>query len=170
MGETKTELIERLFVQQRSSLLAFFRKRVRATDSAELAQEVYLRMLRISDTDVIRNPEAYLYTVASNLAREHHVLEKRYVTRSDMDELPADGLIADLPSAGSEIDTELRTTRLREVLAQLSPKCQAVVALQYWHGLSYAEIAAQTGISPRMVKKYLQQALIHCRRRMGRLR
>jgi transmembrane sensor len=128
MGETKTALIERLFVQQRSSLLAFFRRRVRATDSAELAQEVYLRMLRISDTDVIRNPEAYLYTVASNLAREHHVLEKRYTTRGDMDELPADGLITDLPSAASEIDTDLRVTRLREVLAQLSPKCQAVVA------------------------------------------
>jgi RNA polymerase sigma factor (sigma-70 family) len=170
MGETKTALIERLFVQQRSSLLAFFRRRARASDAAELAQEVYLRMLRISDTDVIRNPEAYLYTVASNLAREHHVLEKRYTTRSDIDDLAADSLIAELPSAGNAIDTELRVARLREVLAQLSPKCQAVVALQYWHGLSYAEIAAQTGISTRMVKKYLQQALKHCRRRMGRLR
>jgi len=169
MGETTKALVERLFVQQGSALRAFFRRRVQGTDAAELAQEVYLRMLRVSDSEAIRNPEAYLYTVASNLAREQRVLERRYRSGGDMDDQTADGLLAELPAVGGEIDTERRVKRLREVLRQLSPKCQAVVALQYWHGLSYAEIGAQLGISTHMVKKYLSQALTHCRRRMARL-
>ena len=64
MGETKKALVERLFAQHSSALRAYFYPRVRhQPDAAELAQEVYLRMLRVNDTDAIRNPEAYLYTV-----------------------------------------------------------------------------------------------------------
>jgi len=36
-------------------------------DAADLAHEVYLRILRVSDPDMIRNPEAYLVAVAGNL-------------------------------------------------------------------------------------------------------
>jgi RNA polymerase sigma-70 factor (ECF subfamily) len=55
------------------------------------------------------------------------------------------------------------------VLDQLSPKCRAAVVLQYWHGLTYEEIGQQLGISANMVKKYLSQAIVHCRRRMAKL-
>jgi RNA polymerase sigma factor (sigma-70 family) len=64
-------------------------------------------------------------------------------------------------------DTEARVTRLREVLAELSPKCRAAVLMKYQHGLSYEEIAHQLKISTRMVQKYLGLALAHCRRRMA---
>ena len=58
MTEGKKALIERLFSQQGTALQAFFRRRIRAApDAPDLAQEVYVRMLRVSDTDAIRNPE-----------------------------------------------------------------------------------------------------------------
>jgi RNA polymerase sigma-70 factor (ECF subfamily) len=168
MSETKKALLERLFAQHGAALLAFFYQRVRRRpDAAELAQEVYLRMLRISDIEAIRNPEAYLYTVASNLAKEHRVLEQRNANTLDIDD--AAELLADLTPASAEIDTERRIRRLREVLRQLSTKAQAAVALHYWHGMSYQEVALQLGVSTHMVKKYLSQALAHCRRRMARL-
>ncbi|MEA3198388.1 MAG: hypothetical protein QOF32_2440, partial [Gammaproteobacteria bacterium] len=63
-----------------------------------------------------------------------------------------------------------RVVRLREVLAQLSPKCRATVHLKYQHGLSYQEIAERLSVSPHMVQKYLGLALAHCRRRMARMR
>jgi len=72
MGETKKTLVERLFAQHRGHLQTFFFRRVHShPDAAELAQEVYVRMLRVPDMEAIRNPEAYLYTVASNLGKEH---------------------------------------------------------------------------------------------------
>jgi RNA polymerase sigma factor (sigma-70 family) len=170
MAESKKTLVERLFAQHGGALQAFLHRRVRRhPDAAELAQEVYLRMLRIADLETIRNPEAYLYTVASNLAKEHARRTRKDSAALDVDDPLVQEQLAELPAMAGELDTEQRVARLREVLQQLPPKCHAAVILQYWHGLSYEEIAQRLGVSTHMVKKYLSQALVHCRRRMARL-
>jgi RNA polymerase sigma-70 factor (ECF subfamily) len=112
--------------------------------------------------------EAYLYTVASNLVREQGSASSKQ-GGVDIDDPLVQLQLAELPAFGTEIDNERSVARLREVLRQLPPKCHAAVVLQYWHGLSYEEIAQRLGISTHMVKKYLSQALVHCRRRMARL-
>jgi len=170
MSEKRKSIVERLFTEHGSALQAFLYRRVhRHPDAAELAQEVYLRMLRVPDMTTVRNPEAYLYAVASNLAKEHARRVPHDSRVIDIDDPLVQEQLAELPAFGGQLDREQRIKRLREVLGQLSPKCQAVVALQYWHGLSYEEIAQQLGVSTNMVKKYLSQALTHCRRRMARL-
>jgi RNA polymerase sigma factor (sigma-70 family) len=170
MAETKKTLVGRLFAEHGGSLQAFLYRRVRRhPDAAELAQEVYVRMLRIPDMGAIRNPEAYLYTVASNLAKEHARHEHKDAGVLDVDDPLVQEQLAELPALAGQLDTEQRIKMLREVLYQLPPKCHAAVVLQYWHGLSYDEIAQRLGVSTNMVKKYLSQALVHCRRRMARL-
>jgi RNA polymerase sigma factor (sigma-70 family) len=170
MAEAKKTLVERLFAQHRGALQAFFYRRIRTKhDAADLVQEVYLRILRVKDADAIRNPEGYLYTVASNLVYEHSILNRRQGTSVDP-ELPAAETEAATPAGFEELfDLETRVVRLREVLAQLPPKCRATVHLKYQHGLSYQEIAERLGVSPHMVQKYLGMALTHCRRRMARM-
>ena len=163
-------LVEKLFAEHYPALLAFFHRRVRAKSEApDLAQEVYLRMLRVSDAEAIRNPEGYLFTVASNLAKEHAVLERRRSGALDLDEASAEPSLQTLPAYEAELDGRVRASRLSTVLTQLSPKCRAAVVLQYTQDLSYQEIADRLNVSPHMVKKYLAQALMHCRRRMARL-
>ena len=170
MADHKKTLVERLFTEQHASVQAFLNRRVRRhPDAAELAQEVYLRMLRVPDIGAVQNPEAYLYTVASNLAKEHSRQQRKDDAALDVDAPVVQEQLAELPGFARQMDAEQRSKRLREVLRQLSPKCQAAVALQYWHGLSYEEIALRLGISTHMVKKYLSQALAHCRRRMQTL-
>ena len=170
MVDSKKALVERLFAEHGGSLKAFFTRRVRRqTEAADLAQEVYLRLLRAPDVDSIRNPEAYLYTVASNLAKEHGLRERHLNAALDVEDPAVQEQLADLPGIGAFLDTEARVKRLRQVLQELPPKCQAAVSLQYWQGLSYAEIGQQLDISPHMVKKYLSRARAHCRRRMARL-
>jgi RNA polymerase sigma factor (sigma-70 family) len=170
MAEPKQAFVEKLFARHRDALQAFFYRHIRTKpDAADLTQEVYLRMLRVSDMTTVRNPEAYLYAVASNLAKEHAHREPRDSRVLDIDDPQVQEQLAELPTFGGQIDRERRIKRLREVLDQLSPKCRAAVALQYWHGLSYEEIAERLGVSTNMVKKYLSQALVHCRRRMARL-
>jgi RNA polymerase sigma factor (sigma-70 family) len=171
MPEPKQRLMERLFEAHRTALQAFFVRRVRTRhDAVDLVQEVYLRMLRVKDTDALRNPEGYLFTVAANLVHEQSLLESRRPTPAKADEA---FLRADLDGArGIEesLDAQLRCARLREVLAQLPPKCRATVHMKYQHGLSYEEIAQHLGVSTHMVQKYLGTALAHCRRRMARLK
>jgi RNA polymerase sigma-70 factor (ECF subfamily) len=124
-------------------------------------------MLRIPDERVLQHPERYLFVVARNLVHEYRANGRRSMV--DIDDPQVEQQVAELPSFGSEVDNEQRVRRLGEVLQQLSPKCQAVVALRFWQGQSYDEIAQRLDISSNMVKKYLSQALVHCRRRMQRL-
>jgi len=170
MGEIRKSLVERLFSEHGGALQAFLYRRVRKhPDAAELAQEVYVRMLRVTDVASVRNPEAYLFAVASNLAKEHAQRETQARSAVDIEDPRVQEQLAELPSFGGQLDRDQRVKRLREVLDQLSPKCRAAVVLQYWHGLSYEEIGERLGVSANMVKKYLSQALAHCRRRMARL-
>jgi RNA polymerase sigma-70 factor (ECF subfamily) len=174
MNTPKRILVEQLFSEHGAALRAFFRRKIRiGHDAPDLAQEVYLRMLRLTDTDAIRNPELYLYTVANNLVKEHAAIERRGHTHHDIDgidDITVERELAALPDIEGDIDSQLRAHRLHEVLAQLSPNCRAAVLLQYRDGLSYEDIAKRLGVSTHMVKKYLTQALGHCRRRMERLR
>ena len=168
-AEPKPSLVERLFAEHGGALLAFFRRRIRTkSDAPDLAQEVYLRMLRVSDQDAIRSPVLYLYTVANNLVKEHAVLERRRASGIDIDEVATHEQLEMLPTFDGDLDAAQRAARLQVVLKQLRPKCQAAVLLRFTHGLSYREVAIRLGVSPQMARKYVVQALTHCRRRMAR--
>src|SRR5262245_59940995 len=40
-------------------------------DVPDVAQEVFLRLLRVEKHEAIRNPEAYLFTVATHVVQQH---------------------------------------------------------------------------------------------------
>jgi|SRR5579862_1184278 RNA polymerase sigma factor (sigma-70 family) len=168
--DPKPSLVERLFAEHRTALQGFFRRRIRSkADASDLAQEVYVRMLRIGDQEAIRNPVPYLYTVANNLVKEHAVLERRQASSIDIDGAPVQEELETLPRFDDELDAAERARWLRVILNQLRPKCRAAVVLRFTHELTYREIALHLGISPQMAKKYVAQALGHCHRRMARL-
>ena len=170
VADSKPSLVERLFAEHRGALQTFFQRRIRSkADAPDLAQEVYVRMLRISDQEAIRNPVHYLYTVANNLVKEHAVLDRRQAIGIDIDEAPAHEQLETLPAFDGDLDARQRVARLGVVLQQLRPKCRAAVVLRFTHELTYREIAIHLGVSPQMAKKYVTQALGHCRRRMARL-
>lgn len=167
MVESKRGFVERLFAEHHRALQAFFYRRIKSKSyTPDLVQEVYLRLLRVSDIDAIRNPEAYLYTVASNLVKEHAVLERRQASGIDVDDSGIQELLGEPSTFDRQLDVDRRVSRLRSVLGQLSPKCRATVVLRYRHEMSYEEIGERLGVSSSMVKKYLAQALAHCRCRM----
>jgi len=171
MADGRKALVEQLFTQYGAGLRAFLRRRVPAEpDAAELAQEVYSRMLRVADADAIRNTEAYLYTVAGNLVKEYRVLGERRRAAVDVDSEAVQGELAVLPDWSNELDEARRARRLREVLGQLPDECRAVLALHYWRGLTYEEVARELGVSRRVVKRHLARGLAHCRRRMQGMR
>jgi RNA polymerase sigma-70 factor (ECF subfamily) len=166
MADGEVPLMQRLFTEHRGALQSFFNRRIRnCSDAADLAQEVYARMLRVRDVDSIHSPEAYLYTVAGNLVREYG---QRHNATVELQEGTA-GADGTGPTSADGYDAQLRVARLRQVLVQLPPKCRAVVYMQYHHEMNHQEIAARLQISTHMVKKYLARALSHCRRRMARL-
>ena len=170
VGKPKPSLVERLFAEHRGALQSFFRRRIRSkADAADMAQEVYLRMLRISNQAAIPDPVPYLYTVANNLVKEHAVLDRRQASGIDIEQVATHEQLETLPAFDGELDAAQRVARLQVVLEQLRPRWQAAVELRFTHGLSYREIALRLGVSQQMAKRYVAQALLHCRRRMARL-
>ena len=169
MGDPDKGFVERLFEEHRRALQAYFYRRIRKkSDVADLTQEVYLRMLRVGNSEAIRNPQVYLYTVASNLVKEHAILDRRDARNLDIDEASVQQRLGELPSLDSAIDASRQAERLHAAVNQLPLNWRTAVVLQCRYGLTYQQIADHMGVSSSMVKKYLAQALTRCRRNMTR--
>src|SRR6202051_1389662 len=105
--------IERLFAEQYAALVAFFYRRTRTkADAPDLAQEVYLRMLRVKDLDAIQSPQSYLFTVASNLLKEDAVLQRKRGSRVDVAGAADDWQLQHVPNFAGDLDTANRVERL----------------------------------------------------------
>jgi RNA polymerase sigma-70 factor (ECF subfamily) len=136
------------------------RMRYSKGDVPDLAQEVFLRLWRASRPETIRNPEAYLFTIAN------HVLHQYALKRIDSGEVAE---LGDPMASGDQTDPALQAEmqqRLQELegaLEQLSFKAQAALILYRRDGFSLEEVAARLNISVAMVKKYLAKAILHCR-------
>lgn len=169
MADEKRGFVEKLFAEHRDALQAYFQRRIRTKSEApDLAQEVYVRMLRVSDPEAIRNPQAYLYTVAGNLMREHSVLDRRQSGRLNIDDASIEQRLGELPSLDSQLEASELAKRLGATLELLPARWRTALILQFRYGLTYREIGERLGVSSNMVKKYLAQGLGHCRRHMAR--
>jgi len=168
MADPKRGFVERLFAEHGRALQSYFQRRIRTkSDAPDLAQEVYARMLRVSSTEAIRNPQVYLYTVASNLLKERAVLERREADYQKIDEASVEEALGALPPLDGALEDREMVEHLGTALEQLPPRWRTALILQYRYALTYQEIADRLGVSSNMVKKYLAQGLAHCRRRMA---
>ena len=59
-----------------------------------------------------------------------------------------------------------RMDRLKLALAELPPNRREVFILRNINHYSYAEITEQTGLSYNTIFKYINEALLHCQKRM----
>lgn len=168
MGD-KRNYWDHLFGQHGPGLAAFIRRRVRRpVDASDLTQELYLRFLRADRAELIRNPEAYLYTVAVNLLREQSVLDQRQGRLVDAAEPTMDAALVDFRTPEEEADLEERMARITRTIDALPAKPRAALVLQYRDGLSYEEIAERLGVTTHAVKKYVMQGLALCRKHLAR--
>lgn len=168
----KQQFLTALVALHGRQLMKFFVSRLpNVAEAPDLVQEVYLRILRLDRPDLIRSPEAYLFTIAANIVREHGLKRSARPLHITLEDAPADELPADVAVFATSIAENAalcadRVERLEKALAQLSPKARATLIWHRRDGCTYGEIAARLGVSQSMVKKYLSQALAHCRRGM----
>jgi len=163
----RESLVTGLMDSHGAQLRRFLLRRVRnMADVPDIVQEVFLRMLRIPDSDAIRSPEAYLFTVAQHVAQQHALREAAAPPAVDVTKMmaelhaPADSDPAMQASADQALE------RLDRALERFSPKVRAVFILHRHHGLSLDQISRQLGISLPMTKKYLVKALLQIRQHM----
>ena len=133
------------------ALVRFLYRKVWNAERAEdLAQEAFARAL----VHKPENARGWLFIVAANMARDEArraARERRHLTLLTA-ESPASA-----PPLDEAVDAEGERSRVRSALEQLTPRDREVLLL--WDsGLSYEEIAAQTGLARGAIGTTLARA------------
>lgn len=141
-------------------LLRFFARHGARQDAADLVQESFARLagVRAKCGTPIERPEAYLNTIASNLLRDRAKFALRcpLAWHVPIDEVPVAG---DDPIAALEARDQLK--RLQASLARLSPKTRSIFLAHRRDGVSYKDIANQTGLSVKAIERRMSKAIAH---------
>jgi RNA polymerase sigma-70 factor (ECF subfamily) len=158
-SESASRLAGAAYRDHVGELHRFLARRVaHAQDADDLAQEVFARLLRVRDADVVRNPLSYLLGIATHVVREFRQRKQheRVLFDSDLAEGRYDRP-DETTSAGMAEQLELKQ-RLEKALKQLPPAHQLVLLLVKRDGLSYAEAATAAGLSVHTIEKYVVEA------------
>jgi RNA polymerase sigma-70 factor (ECF subfamily) len=149
-----TDELEQLYQTTYTAVVRFLYRKVWDADRAEdLAQEVFMRAL----THRPEKPRAWVFAVAANLARDEAraaVRRKRHLTLMKTEPLVQPSRPE---SAEDAVEHDEAMATVQEALDVLSPRDREVLLL--WDaGLSYPEIAAQTGLAVGAVGTTLARA------------
>jgi RNA polymerase sigma factor (sigma-70 family) len=141
------------FRQWRSPLRKFLRARgsIPASEIDDVAQEVFLRLMRYERTEIVENPRAYLYKMASNVAAEWAIRSRN--TRPH-DSRWLTGLVSGAEPAAS-LGRDVAEHEVRRAIETLGVRERKMLKLHYFEGLGLADIAERTGATPRTVKRVL---------------
>jgi len=128
-------------------------------DAAELAHDTFLRLLASQQAPQLQQPRAYLRTIAHGLLVNHW--RRLELERAYLDALAGrpEGL---QPSAEQRTLVLETLQRIDTLLDSLPPRARQAFLLSQLDDLTYAAIAAELGVSERMVKKYMAQAMLQC--------
>jgi len=141
-------------------LVSWLRGRVgNPADAADLAQDVFVRLLRQPDAQVLQEPRAYLATVGNRLAINFHrrrSLEVAYL------EALATRPQELAPSPEEQLLFRQTLLELDELLESLGVKVKRAFVLAQFEGMTYANIAREIGVTPRTVVTYVARAMAHC--------
>jgi RNA polymerase sigma factor (sigma-70 family) len=166
MFDKKSRLRE-LFLRHRRELLGYLTRRVGADDAADLLQETFLRALRHERFETVLDPPAFLQRIAANLSLDfarRRKTETSYLEYVDY--------FVDAPSDAATPDEILeykkKSQRLDVAIRALSPRCRDVFLMSVFEDIPMNEVARRLGMSDRMARKHMANAIRLCRAALDR--
>jgi RNA polymerase sigma factor (sigma-70 family) len=158
-----THQVEDLYCHHHSWLQGWLRKKLGNTfDAADLAQDVFMRLLRKKEAEpdqALREPRAYLTTIAHGLVVEHW--RRRELEQSWLALLAAMPE-QEVPSPESRLIFLETLISIDQMLASLKPPVRTAFLLAQLEGLTCPQIAERIGKSVATVERYIASALRHC--------
>jgi RNA polymerase sigma-70 factor (ECF subfamily) len=162
--QTQKSFVAGLAAQYGDRLRRFLFTRARnSADVPDLAQEVFLRLMRVEQHEIIRSPEAYLFTVARHVAHQHTLHQANAPQAVDITEVFPELQVGAADDPLERAEVSMRVNNLKRALDQLPPRLATTLLMHRFGGFSLEEIASQLGVARITAAKYLAQALIHCR-------
>ena len=157
-----SESIAVIYSHHHGWLMRWLRAKLQCADhAADLAQDTFVRLLAAppEGRQTLREPRAYLTTVAQRLLIDHYrrlSLEQAWLeTLAQQPDLlmqsPEERLL------GLEA-----LQRIDAMLDGLPPLVRSAFLLAHVDGLAYGEIARRLAVSERSIKRYMVQAFERC--------
>jgi RNA polymerase sigma-70 factor (ECF subfamily) len=133
-----------------------------AADIDDIAQEVFLRLLRYDRSELIDYPQAYLFKIASNVSAEWAMRSSRRMPHHSewLTEL------VDTLSPEVELEREMLDEQLRAAVNELPPRAREILRLHFGEGLPHEEIAHKLGVTRKIVKRDIARAYASLRTSM----
>jgi RNA polymerase sigma factor (sigma-70 family) len=132
-----------------------FRRLRSRQDAEDMAQEVYLRLLRVQASELIQTPQAYLYGIASHVVHQFKIRAQRAIVDFDSDSMDA---LAESAARATPDDftQEAELEQLLDRALNRLPVMQRVVLLLHKRDqLSEREIAQRLNVGVSTVKTHL---------------
>ena len=124
---------------------------VSGADVNDVAQEVFLRLLRYDKGELIDCPQAYLFKMAANVVNEWAIRSSR--RRPHESKWLLGLLAADCPE--QDVARAQARAEVARALNTLTPRQRAVLKLQFGEGLGRTEIAVRLESTERAIKRDL---------------
>ena len=130
----------------------------------ELVQDVMLELWRRRESLAPEgSAQAYLFQATRNRVLNH----LRHLKIEQRSELELRGDPLSTPHADAEVTQEELSVAVQDAVRSLPDRCREVFELSRVHGLKYAEIATQLGISVKTVEAQMGKALRTLRERLA---
>ena len=161
-GNSVLSDVARTFIEDGTFLKKFIARFLPVQqDIEDVAQEAFLRAYIAEQQKPIKQPRAFLFRVAKNLALTRLTREHAKVVEC-LDEV---GVSIDHECGGGtvgEVEAQQSLGLYCEAVAMLPQKGRQVFLLRKVHGLSQKEVANRMRLSVASVDKYLRQGVLTC--------
>ena len=149
-----------LYSEHHGWLQGWLRKKIGCVfEAADLAQDTFVRIALQSELEHLREPRAYLTTVAHGLMVNQ--LRKRKLEQSYLEAL-AQTPTSEVPSPEQQAMLLETLLEIDAMLDGLPAKVRVAFLMVQLEGASHAEIAQRLQVSVSSVRKYIMRALAHC--------
>lgn len=150
-----------LLIDRYAELKLRLARRLGSSDWAEDAlQDTFLRLDRTEAVGQVRNPAAYLFQIAFNMALSRRRAENRRLSAGEVDDLLH--IADDAPDALRVIESRSDIAKLQRIMAELPHRTRDILLAARLDGASRQEIADRFGISISLVEKELKRAQEFC--------
>jgi RNA polymerase sigma-70 factor (ECF subfamily) len=149
-----------LFNEYAEMLHRFLRRRMGSTEDADdVFQTIFERLSRMPKAERVQKPQAFLFGIAFHVVREHRMKSNRWEPVLSFDSDAAQAASEKIENAqDDEAERLIVQEQLERALARLPGNHRRVLLAVRRDGMSHEEAAAATGISVRLVRKYLVEA------------
>ncbi|MFC3051048.1 RNA polymerase sigma factor [Kordiimonas pumila] len=156
--------LQKVIDNYRPHLHRYLRSKLQNPEDVEdIAQESYLRLLRVEFPELIKRPQDYLFRIASNVVHDFYLKKSKQPDFIDYDNIVDTGNDKDQHDLQDDIERRSSIKHLETFIKDLPSTQKAAFLLKKRDGLSHEEIAEKLGISEHSSRAYVSRTVAHCR-------